>query len=93
MIYTFTESTFTGLFSAGGQITGLIRMAAATDFTDPGFPGMRPGLGIKFLRSGTTSANFVVMMVSEVSDTRQSLLQLVYRLSGCQGNNINAYKF
>ena len=39
MVHNFADSPFTGLFSPGRQITGLIRMAAATDFTDPGFPG------------------------------------------------------
>ena len=63
MAHNFADSPFTGLFSPGRKITGLIRMGAATDFTDPMIPfnGMIPGIGIKFLRSRTSSANFFVM--------------------------------
>ena len=35
-------------------------MGGATDFTGS-IPGMTPGAGIKFLRSGTSSANFVLL--------------------------------
>jgi len=53
------DSPYTGLFKAGEKSTGFIRMGGATDFTDT--PGMTPGVGIKFLRSGTSSANFVLL--------------------------------
>ena len=36
-------------------------MGPATDFTNMFTPGMIPGVGIKFLRSGTSSANFVLL--------------------------------
>ena len=57
----FLASPFTGLFKPGEQITGLIRMGPAADFTSSLTPGMTPGVSIKFLRSGTSSANFVMI--------------------------------
>ena len=54
------DSPFTGLFKPG-QISGLIRLGAAADFTIPFSPGLVPGVGVKFLRSGTSAANFVAL--------------------------------
>lgn len=55
------DSQFTGLLSKGTQ-TGIIRMGAAQSL-DGSFPApkMFPGIGIKFLRSGVKSANFVAL--------------------------------
>jgi len=50
------ESPFTGLFKAGETVSGLIRMSSAQDF-----PGIVPGVGLKFLRTGTMSANLVAL--------------------------------
>ena len=36
-------------------------MGGATDFTSVLTPGLTPGIGVKFLRSGTSSANFVAL--------------------------------
>merc|ERR1719471_447217 len=48
-------SGYTGIFSPGIK-EGIIRLGSATGVT---VAGMFPGLGIKFLRDGVTSANFV----------------------------------
>jgi len=55
------DSPFTGLLKAGGKITGFIRMGPATDFTSSLTPGLSPGVSIKFLRTGASSANFVMI--------------------------------
>ena len=36
-------------------------MGPAADFTSSLTPGLTPGVSIKFLRSGTSSANFVLL--------------------------------
>ena len=54
------NSPFTGLFKPGQKITGLIRLGAGIDFMDPLSSGFLPGAAVKFLRSGTSSANFVL---------------------------------
>ena len=48
------------LFQPGSQITGLIRMGGGVDFMDILTPGFLPGVAVKFLRSGTSSANWVL---------------------------------
>ena len=50
------DSPFTGVFKAGETVSGLIRLGAAADF-----PGLTPGIGVKFLRTGTMSANLVAL--------------------------------
>lgn len=59
------SSKFTGIF-APGTSEGLIRMGSAT----PTGYKMFPGLGIKFLRSGVRSANFVAL--SAMFDKKES---------------------
>ena len=59
-IYFISDSPFTGLFKPG-QTAGFIRLGGATDFTSVLTPGLTPGIGVKFLRSGTSSANFVAL--------------------------------
>jgi len=54
------DSPFTGLLGPGQQITGLIRLGAGIDFMDPLSSGFLPGAAIKILRTGTSSANFVL---------------------------------
>ena len=54
------DSPFTGLLGPGHQITGLIRLGAGIDFMDPLSSGFLPGAAIKILRTGTSSANFVL---------------------------------
>jgi len=55
-------SAFTGALASGAR-TGLLRMGSASslDHTYPQDVAMFPGLGIKFLRSGRPSANFVIL--------------------------------
>ena len=50
------DSPYTGMLKAG-QANGLLRMAGATDWTQIYEKGLTPGVAIKFLRSGTHSAN------------------------------------
>ena len=57
----FTDSPFTGIFKPGANVTGIMRMSPSTDFTNLKNPGLRPSIGIKFLRTGARSANFVAM--------------------------------
>jgi len=54
------DSPFTGLIKPGAQIHGFIRMGSGVDFMDPKAAGFLPGASIKILRSGTTSANWVL---------------------------------
>jgi len=54
------NSPFSGLLKPGAQITGFIRMGPGIDFMDPLSSGFLPGAAIKFLRSGTHSANWVL---------------------------------
>jgi len=53
------ESVFTGIF-APGKVAGLIRLGSASNVEGLGGQ-IFPGLGIKFLRSGVHSANFVAL--------------------------------
>ena len=53
-----TDSPYTGMFKTGKQ-EGIIRIGPALDIANG--VGVPPGAGIKFLRSGTTSGNFVVL--------------------------------
>merc|ERR1719507_1422369 len=53
-----TDSPYTGIFKTGKQ-TGLIRIGPALDIAKGA--GVPPGAGIKFLRSGKTSGNFVAL--------------------------------
>ena len=57
----FSDSPFTGLFKGGRKVIGFMRMSwSAPNFLDISTqPGLTPGVSIKFLRSGTSSANFV----------------------------------
>ena len=50
-------SPFTGILAAGTTSTGILRMGNALDMQAMSFPGM----GIKFLRTGVKSANFVTL--------------------------------
>ena len=52
------ESPYTGMLKNGKQ-TGIIRIGPALDIANGA--GVPPGAGIKFLRSGTTSGNFVAL--------------------------------
>lgn len=52
------NTKYTGVFSQGRQ-TGLMRLGSAKEITTSS--GSVPGMGIKFLRSGVHSANFVVL--------------------------------
>ena len=54
------DSPFTGVLKAG-QTNGFIRMGGAADWTSILTPGMTPGAGLKFLRTGEASANVVVL--------------------------------
>lgn len=58
-----SQSPFTGLFEAGNTVHGLVRMgsALAVDTTS----GIAPGVGVKFLRSGVPSGNFVGLVALE----------------------------
>lgn len=55
------DSPFSGLLKAGSKISGLIRMGPATDPYSVTSSGMAPGVSIKFLRTGTMSANFLLL--------------------------------
>ena len=57
----FSDSPFTGLFKSGKKVIGFMRMSwSAPNFLDLSTqPELTPGVSIKFLRSGTSSANFV----------------------------------
>ena len=49
---------YTGIFRGGDS--GYVRMSSATP-VDTKTPNMKPGMGVKFLRDGVDSANFVAM--------------------------------
>jgi len=49
---------YTGIFR--GADTGYVRMSSAAP-VDTKTPNMKPGMGVKFLRDGADSANFVAM--------------------------------
>ena len=52
------DSPYTGMFKNGLQ-TGIIRIGPALDIADGA--GVPPGAGIKFLRTGRSSGNFVAL--------------------------------
>jgi hypothetical protein len=54
-----SDSPYTGIFSPGVK-EGIVRMGSANSVSDP-IAGIFPGLGIKFLRDGVHSANFVAL--------------------------------
>lgn len=56
-----TSKQYTGIFEEG-QTTGVIRMGSATSLTSS--VGLFPGFGIKWLRSGVGSADFVALRES-----------------------------
>ena len=49
---------YTGIFKGGD--TGYVRMSSAAP-VDTKTPNLKPGMGVKFLRDGADSANFVAM--------------------------------
>jgi len=55
-----SDSPFTGLLKPDSSITGFIRMGAGIDFMDPLSSGFLPGAAVKFMRTGTSSANVVL---------------------------------
>ena len=54
------DSPYTGVFKAG-QVSGLLRMGGAADWTSSLTPGMTPGVGVKIFRTGVASANVVMI--------------------------------
>lgn len=52
-----SNSPFTGLFKAGASVHGLVRLGSALPVDKRS--GVVPGIGVKFLRSGVASGNFV----------------------------------
>ena len=48
------------IFQPGNHITGLLRMGGGVDFMDIASPGFLPGAAVKFLRTGASSANWVL---------------------------------
>lgn len=59
-VINIADSPYIGLLKTG-EVHGMIRLGSANDFTSFATPGLTPGAGIKFLRSGVTSANFVTL--------------------------------
>jgi hypothetical protein len=55
-----STSPFTGVLSPGKQ-SGLIRFGSAASLDEPLVPKIFPGFGIKFLRSGARSADWVAL--------------------------------
>jgi len=57
------DSPYTGLLKAGSTIEGFARLGSASDPYALVAPtrDLTPGVGIKFLRTGVTSANFVLL--------------------------------
>jgi len=53
-----SNSPFTGIMSPGTQ-KGMIRLGSAASLDEPLLPKIFPGFGIKFLRSGVRSADWV----------------------------------
>lgn len=53
-----SDSPFTGVLQPGTQ-SGLMRVGSATSLSEPVLPKIFPGFGIKFLRSGVRSADWV----------------------------------
>lgn len=59
--------SFTGIFQ--GSETGIVRLSSAKQ---PGKSGFAPGMGIKFLRDGRESANFVAMYTLDGQSCNES---------------------
>lgn len=56
------DSPYTGLLKAGANVHGLIRMGPATDpYSFGKGKDLVPGVGVKFLRTGVSSANFMLL--------------------------------
>jgi len=55
-----SNSPFTGVMSPGTQ-HGMIRLGSAASLDEPLLPKIFPGFGIKFLRSGVRSADWVAL--------------------------------
>ena len=51
-----SKSRYTGILKPG-TVHGLMRLGTGSDITSKSDPGMTPGAAMKFLRSGTYSAN------------------------------------
>lgn len=63
---TITSTKYTGIFQQGSAY-GFFRLGSAADVTDSS--GTTPGIGMKFMRSGVPSANFVLLhSLDPVSD-------------------------
>ena len=58
---------YTGVFDGGADF-GYVRFSTATP-VDTETPNMRPGMGVKFLRDGVDSANFVAMFSVDGQDS------------------------
>ena len=52
------DSPFTGIFQTG-EAHGMIRLGSAAGIDD--YSGVTPGGGVKFFRSGRSSANFAIL--------------------------------
>ena len=57
---------YTGIFKGGDS--GYVRMSSAAP-VDTKTPNMKPGMGVKFLRDGVDSANFVAMFGVDGQET------------------------
>jgi len=57
------NSPYTGLWAPNARSLGIIRLGSAAEVTTSS--GMKPGIGIKFLRSNVKSANFVALHTLE----------------------------
>ena len=57
---------YTGIFKGGDS--GYVRMSSATP-ADSKTPNLKPGMGVKFLRDGADSANFVAMFGVDGQDS------------------------
>jgi hypothetical protein len=58
--------SYTGIFK--GADTGYVRISSAAP-VDTKTPNMKPGMGVKFLRDGVDSANFVAMFGVDGQET------------------------
>ena len=61
------DHDYTGIFN-GGADYGYVRFSTATP-PDTVTPNMKPGMGVKLLRDGQDSANFVSMYSVDGQDT------------------------
>lgn len=68
------DSPYTGVFTKGTTVTGLVRLGSATPVTETS--GVTPGLGIKFMRTGVESGNFVALYdLNPLPDTSYNFFQ------------------